>query len=157
MLQAMAVENYFEYFIGIGKDQNEVSKAKTRLGELDPQNASAFWGDTEKLLPAISDRSVDNFFIVMPEDYVPVTTIEGKSSFRAMLAIISKKLVQSGRLRILTDLEKDSKLFTELVLTANEAGFQLTSNVGKTYFPNDWHDPEFRPNRKPQVVVLAPK
>jgi tRNA G46 methylase TrmB len=157
MLQAMAVENYFEYFIGIGKDQNEVSKAKTRLGELDPQNASAFWGDTEKLLPAISDRSVDNFFIVMPEDYVPVTTIEGKSSFRAMLAIISKKLVQSGRLRILTDLEKGSKLFMELMLTANEAGFQVTSNVGKTYFPNDWHDPEFRPNRKPQVVVLAPK
>jgi ABC-type ATPase with predicted acetyltransferase domain len=43
------------------------------------------------------------------------------------------------------------------MLTANEAGFQLTSNIGKTYFPNDWHDPEFRPNRKPQIVVLAPK
>jgi tRNA G46 methylase TrmB len=157
MLQAMAVENYFEYFIGIGKDQNEVFKAKTRLAELDPQNASASWGDTEKLLPAISDRSIDNFFIVLPENYVPVTTIEGKSSFRAMLAIISKKLVHGGKVRILTDLEKDSKLFSELVLTAGEAGFQPISNVGKTYFPNDWRDPEFRPNRKPQTIVLTPK
>ncbi len=157
MLQAMAVENYFEYFIGIGKDQNEVFKAKTRLAELDPQNASVFWGDTEKLLPAISDRSIDNFFIVLPENYVPVKTIESKSSFRARLAIISKKLVHGGRVRILTDLEKDGELFTELVLTAGEAGFQPISNVGKAYFPNDWRDPEFRPNRKPQTVVLAPK
>ena len=157
MLQAMAVDNYFEYFIGIGKDQNEVFKAKSRITELDPQNASAFWGDTEKLLPAISDRSIDNFFIVLPEHYLPITTIEGKSSFRAMLAIISKKLVHGGRLRILTDLEKHSKLFMELVLTAKEAGFQLTSNVGKTYFSSDWRDPEFRPDKKPQMIILVPK
>ena len=157
MLQAMAVENYFEYFIGIGRDQNEVFKAKTRFAELDPQNASAFWGDTEKLLPAISDRSIDNFFIVLPEDYVPITTIEGKSSFRAMLAIISKKLVQGGKLRILTDLEEDSQLFTNLISIADEAGFGSTSNIGKRYFPSDWHDPEFRPNRRPQFVVLVLK
>jgi hypothetical protein len=157
MLQAMAVDNYFEYFIGIGKDQDGVFKAKARLAELDPQNASVFWGDTEKLLPAISDRSIDNFFMVLPEQYAPITAIEGKSSFRAMLAIISKKLVHGGRVRILTDLERDSKLFKEMVLTANEAGFQPVSNVGKTYFPNDWRDQEFHPNRKPQIVVFALK
>ena len=157
MLQAMAVENYFEYFIGIGRDQNEVFKAKTRFAELDPQNASAFWGDTEKLLPAISDRSIDNFFIVLPEDFVPITTIEGKSSFRAMLAIISKKLVYGGKLRILTDLEEDSQLFTSLVSIADEAGFGPTSNIGKRYFPSDWHDPDFRANRRPQIVVLVSK
>ena len=123
MLQAMAVDNYFEYFIGIGKDQNEVFKAKARLTELDPQNASVFWGDTEKLLPAISDRSIDNFFIVLPEHYVPITAMEGKSSFQAMLAIISKKLVHGGKVRILTDLERDSKLFKALVLTSNRSWF----------------------------------
>jgi hypothetical protein len=155
MLQAMAVENYFEYFIGIGKDQSEVFKAKTRFAELDPQNASAFWGDTEKLLPAISDRSIDNFFIVLPEDYVPFATIGGKNSFRAMLAIISKKLVSGGKLRILTDLEEDNDLFTDLVSLVNEAGFESTSNFGKRYFPMDWRDPDFRPDRKLQVVVLV--
>jgi Putative methyltransferase len=157
MLQAMAIENYFEYFIGIGKDQNEVFNAKTRFAELDPQNASAFWGDTEKLLPAISDRSIDNFFIVLPENYVPINTIGGKSSFRAMLAIISKKLVQGGKLRILTDLEEDNQLFTDLLSIAGEASFQPTSNIGKRYFPSDWRDPEFRPNSKPQIVVFMSK
>jgi hypothetical protein len=155
MLQAMAVDNYFEYFIGIGKDQNEVFKVKRRFAELDPQNASAFWGDTEKLLPAIVDRSIDNLFLVLPEYYLPLITIEGKSSFRSLLAIISKKLVRAGTLRILTDLERDSGLFRELMLTANEAGFELISNAGKAYFPKDWFDPEFRPNRKPHVVVFA--
>jgi hypothetical protein len=157
MLQAMAIENYFEYFIGIGKDQNEVFNAKTRFAELDPQNASAFWGDTEKLLPAISDRSIDNFFIVLPENYVPINTIGGKSSFRAMLAIISKKLVHGGRLRILTDLEEDNQLFTDLLSIAGEASFQPTSNIGKRYFPSDWRDPEFRLNSKPQIVVFMSK
>ncbi len=157
MLQAMAIENYFEYFIGIGKDQNEVFNAKTRFAELDPQNASAFWGDTEKLLPAISDRSIDNFFIVLPENYVPITTIGGKSSFRAMLAIISKKLVHGGKLRILTDLEEDNQLFTDLLSIAGEASFQPTSNIGKRYFPSDWRDPEFRLNSKPQIVVFMSK
>jgi hypothetical protein len=155
MLQAMAVDNYFEYFIGIGKDQKEVFNAKRRFAELDPQNASAFWGDTEKLLPAIADRTIDNIFLVLPEYYLPLNTIEGKNSFRSMLTIISKKLVRTGTLRILTDLEKDSTMFRELILTANEAGLELISNSGKTYFPKDWFDPEFRPNRKLQVVVFA--
>ena len=124
---------------------------------MDPQNASAFWGDTEKLLPAISDRSIDNFFIVLPEQYLPITTIEGKNSFRAMLAIISKKLVYGGRVRILTDLEKHSKLFTDLISAAKEAGLQLISDEGKTYFPTDWRDPEFRADRKPMIIVLMLK
>jgi hypothetical protein len=156
MLQAMAVENYFEYFIGIGKDQNEVFKAKRRFAELDPQNASAFWGDTKKLLPAIADRSIDNFFLVLPEYYLPLITIESKDSFRAILAIISKKLVHAGKLRILTDLETDTVLFRQLIHTANEAGLEQNSDAGKRYFPKDWLDPEFKPNRKPQVVVFAP-
>jgi hypothetical protein len=48
-------------------------------------------------------------------------------------------------------------LFTSLVSIADEAGFGPTSNIGKRYFPGDWHDPEFRPNRSLQVVVLVLK
>lgn len=157
MLQSMATDNWGEYFIGIGKDQSEVFKAKSRFTELEPQNASAFWGDTEKLLPAIADRSIDNFLMVLPEHSAPFTTMESKSSFRSMLMVISKKLARGGTFRILTDLEKDSAEFRELVLLANQAGFQLTTARGKTYFPEDWRDPEFLHDRKLQIVVLAPK
>jgi hypothetical protein len=155
MLQVMAVDNYFEYLIGIGKDQNEVFKAKRKFAELDPQNASAFWGDSEKLLPAIADRSIDNFFLVLPEYYLSIITVEGKNSLRTMLAIMSKKLVRAGKVQILTDVEKETVLFRKLVLTANEAGLELSSSTDKKYFPNDWIDPEFKQNRIPQLVVFG--
>jgi hypothetical protein len=43
------------------------------------------------------------------------------------------------------------------VLTAKESGFLLTSDEGKTYFPSDWRDAEFRPGRKPQILVFVLK
>lgn len=156
MLHAMATDNWAEYFIGIGKDQNEVFKAKSRFTELDPQNASAFWGDTEKLLPAIADRSIDNFFMVLPEHSVP-STVESKSSFRSMLEVLTKKMKHEGTFRVLTDIEKDSEIFRELVMIARQAGLQWTANKGKEYFPKDWRDPDFKPERKPQVIVFVPK
>jgi hypothetical protein len=157
MLQSIAINNWGEYFIGIGKDQNEVFKAKSKFSELDPQNASAFWGDTEKLLPAITDRSIDNFLMVLPEHIGLLDTTESKSAFRSMLSVMSKKLVRGGTLRILTDLEKDSEAFRELVVVASHVGFQLIGNSGKTYFPADWRDPEFKVGRNPHIVVLAHK
>ncbi len=156
MLHAMATDNWAEYFIGIGRDQSEVFKAKSRFTELDPQNASAFWGDTEKLLPAIADRSIDNFLMVLPEHSAPATP-EGKSSFRSMLQVLTTKMRHDGTFRILTDIEKDSEIFRELVLVARQAGLQWVPNKGKEYFPKDWRDPEFQPERSPQVIVFAPK
>ncbi len=157
MLQLMAEENYAEYFIGIGKDQREVFKAKSRFSQLEPQNASALWGDTEKLLPAIGDRTIDNFLMVLPEHTVLLSTAESKNSFRSMLAVLSRKLVSNGTLRILTDLEKDSATFRELLVIASHEGFQLIANSGKTYFPKGWRDQEFKPGKSTQIAVLALK
>ena len=158
MLQAIAEDNYAEYFIGICKDQTEVFRTKARFTRLEPQNASAFWGDTEKLLPAIIDRSIDNFLMVMPEHTVQLSSIESKSSLGSMIAVLSKKLVRDGKLRILTDLEKDSTAFRNLVAIAGQEGFQLVAkNTGKTYFPKDWQDSEFGPSRDPQIIVFALK
>ncbi|HXV45258.1 MAG TPA: hypothetical protein VD736_01140, partial [Nitrososphaera sp.] len=142
---------------GIGRDQSEVFKAKSRFAELDPQNASAFWGETEKLLPAIGDRSIDNFLMVLPEHSAPLNTTESKSSFRSMLATMSKKLTRGGSLRILTDMEMESAASRDLVSLINQAGFQLVTDEGKEYFPEDWRDPDFSPDKRPHVVVFAPK
>jgi hypothetical protein len=155
LLQSMAAENWSEYFIGIGRDQNEVFRTKTRFARLDPQNASAFWGDAGKLLPAITDRKIDSFFLVLPEHEAALTTVEGKAAFLATLSAVSEKLARGGALRILTDVEKESKTFRELLDIASQAGFQLAPNSGKSYFPSNWRDPEFKDNRKPQVLVLA--
>jgi tRNA G46 methylase TrmB len=151
----MAVENWAEYFIGIGRDQNEVFKAKSKFAELDPQNASAFWGDTERLLPSITDRTIDNFFLVLPERSAPVSA-EGWASFRAMLSALGKKLVRGGTVRILTDIETGDPAFNELVQIAEQNNFERTSN-SKSYFPDGWRDPEFKAGSKPHVIALALK
>jgi tRNA G46 methylase TrmB len=147
MLQVMASDNWSEYFIGVGKDQNEVMKAKSRLAELDPQNASAFWGDERRLLPSIADRSIDNFLIVMPEHAMPSAPEEWR------FATLAKKLVQGGAVKILTDLGGDSSRFKEIVASAEQAGFALAAEAGKAYFPKDWPDPDFK--EKSHVVTLA--
>ncbi|MGH9991589.1 MAG: hypothetical protein ACREAZ_02965 [Nitrososphaera sp.] len=157
MLRRMASECWSEYFIAIGRDQNEVFKAKSTFSELDPQNALAFWGDSERLLSDIPNRSIDNFLLVLPEHSVPLSTSDGMASFRSMFADLSKRLVRGGAIRIMTDLDKDSQAFRKLVSIAAEAGLQPVDSAGKSYFPNDWRDPEFRTGSNPQIIILVPK
>jgi hypothetical protein len=153
MLQSIATENWGEYFIGIGKDQTEVFKAKSRFAILDPQNASAFWGDTEKLIPAISDGSIDNFLMVLPESSGLIATPDGRSSLKSMFAILPRKLTPEGSLRILTDLEGPS--LEALIEMANQTGMQKVVSKNKKYFQKDWRDPEFKVGIEPQVVVFV--
>jgi tRNA G46 methylase TrmB len=157
MLQAIADDNYTEYFIGIDHDQDEVFRAKSKFIELEPQNASAFWGDIDKLLPAINNRSIDNFLMVLPEHECIFVIGEGKSAFKSMLATISKKLLQGGTLRILTDLENNSSTFRDFVLVASQEGFKQVKNTGKSYFPKNWRDYDFKPGRIPWIIVLELK
>ena len=155
MLQVIAADNWSEYFIGVGKDQGEVFKAKSRLAELDPQNASAFWGDERKLLPSIMAGSIDNFLMVLPQRAMPEEP-EGWATLQSILAILAKKLAQGGRIKILTDVDINGEKFHELAEAAAVAGFAPDQrNAGKTYFPKDWTDPDFV--RLPHVVILAPK
>ena len=71
MLEEIAVNNWAEYFIGIGKDQTEVSKAKLRFADLDPPNASSFWGDTRKLVPNIAIDPLTIFYWFYPKSIFP--------------------------------------------------------------------------------------
>ncbi|MER3407745.1 MAG: hypothetical protein C4292_02910 [Nitrososphaera sp.] len=158
LLQAMASENWSEYFIGIGKDQSEVFRAKSRLAELEPQNASAFWGDERKLLPSITDGSIDNFIFVLPAAHLP-STPEERVSMHQMLSTLGKKLVKNGgKIKILTDAERADDAFKRFIEVAEQAGFAEVkdeSAEGKRYFPKEWTDREF--TAKPRIVTLAPK
>jgi tRNA G46 methylase TrmB len=155
MLQNIAINNWAEYFIGIGKDQSEVLRAKSKFAELDPPNASAFWGDTHKLVPNIMDKSIDNFLMVLTQNFRPLNSMEEKLSFRSLLANMVSKLTANGTLQILTDLEKDSTKFKELIAIIVDTGFQLDVNyTGKTYFPKDWKDPDFINGKTAKILVF---
>jgi tRNA G46 methylase TrmB len=155
MLHNIAINNWAEYFIGIGKDQSEVLRAKSKFAELDPPNASAFWGDTHKLLPNIMDKSIDNFLMVLPQNFRPFNSMEEKLLLRSLLAIMVSKLTANGTLQILTDLEKDSAKFKELIAIIVDTGFQLDVNyTGKTYFPKDWKDLDFINGKIAKIVIF---
>lgn len=155
MLHNIAINNWAEYFIGIGKDQSEVLRAKSKFAELDPPNASAFWGDTHKLLPNIMDKSIDNFLMVLPQNFRPFNSMEEKLLLRSLLAIMVSKLTANGTLQILTDLEKNSAKFKELIAIIVDTGFQLdVSYTGKTYFPKDWKDPDFINGKTAKILIF---
>jgi tRNA G46 methylase TrmB len=158
MLQQIAANNWAEYFIGIGTDQIEVLRAKSKFADLDPPNASAFWGDIRKLLPHILDKSIDNFLIVLPQNFVYFFTMQEKLSLRSLFAFLSAKLTAGGTLQLLTDLEINNVMFNELIAIIMDAGFQIAlGNVGKTYFPKDWKDTNFIEGQIPQVLIFHPK
>ena len=154
MLYRIASNHWSEYFIGIGKDQNEVLRAKSIFATLEPQNASSFWGDAMKLIPRIQDRSVDNFFIVLPERNVSSNTL---SSLKALLPNLREKLVnERGAVQILTDMNAESDLFKELASITTNASFQL-SHEDNVYFPMDWDDGSFQDARNLNVLALRSK
>ncbi len=155
MLQKMAAENWSEYFIGIGRDQGEVLKAKSRLAALDPQNASAFWGDVQKLLPAIMDGSIDNFLMVMPERDALLGAQDERTLLRTTLSTLARKLCDGGTVKILTDIEENSKKFEVLLEVARNAGLEYDAKNDKEYFPEGWRDPEFKDGRRHLMTFVS--
>jgi hypothetical protein len=151
MLLRIASNHWSEYFIGIGTDQDEVLRAKSKFAALDPQNASSFWGDTMKLVPRIQNLSIDNFFFILPEkDFSSIAA----PSFGKLLSILKVKLVgDRGTVQILTDINEDSQFFRELLSYIASSSFKL-SNSGKVYFPKDWDSGSSLKKHSIRVLVL---
>jgi tRNA G46 methylase TrmB len=113
MLYQLANDIYAEFFIGIGEDQNEISFAKSKITELEPQNASVFWGNSIKLIPSIPDKSIDNFILNIT-NWSMADSQTNKTSFSLMIKAISEKMTDQGSLQVLTDIPKESDLFNSI-------------------------------------------
>jgi len=158
VLGEMAVNNWAEYFIAISKDQKEVLKAKSMFAALDPQNAASFWGDSQKLLPNIADKSIDNFLLILSQNFDPLNTVEEKLSTRSMFAILALKLVKSGTLQIITDLQEHTQGYRDLINIVLETDFERDLvKPTRIYFKIDRKYPEFTEGRTPKVLIFRPK
>ena len=132
MVYRMANDIYAEFFIGIGEDQNEISFAKSKIIELEPQNASVFWGNPVKLLPSIPDHSVDNFIINMPKSS-GLEILTNTGTFSSIISTICAKMLNTGTLHILTDIPKGSDLFNTIYQEILSKGFTDCSEVSNSY------------------------
>jgi len=157
LLEEIAVNNWAEYFIAISKDQNEVLKAKTKFAELDPPNASSFWGDSQRLLANVADRSIDNFLLVLSQNLDSINTV--KEKLRSLFTVLPLKLVNTGTLQMLTDLQETNacqlKELTNIVL---DSGFEIDLlKSTKLYFKINSKYLVFTEGRTPRILVFRPK
>ncbi|CAN5520407.1 hypothetical protein BH18THE1_BH18THE1_10540 [soil metagenome] len=132
LIYRMANDVWSEFFIGIGEDQDEISYAKLKFTELDPLNASVFWGNPTKLLPNIPDGSIDNFIINLPSSRQE--TLTNKESFSSIISTINKKLTNSGTFQIITDVSKESDAFNFIYKEILSKDFVDCSKGSKSYY-----------------------
>jgi hypothetical protein len=157
LLEEIAANNWAEYFIAISKDQKEVLKAKTKFADLDPPNASSFWGDSQRLLANIADRSIDNFLLVLSQNFDSLNTL--KEKLRSLFTVLPLKLVNTGTLQMLTDLQDSNacqlKELTNIVL---DSGFEIDLlKSTKLYFKRNSKYLGFTEGRIPRILVFRPK
>ena len=133
LIYEMANDAWAEFFIGIGEDQNEISYAKSKFMELDPQNAAVSWGNPTKLLPNIPNNSIDNFIINMPKS-TELEILTNSSSLSSLIGTISIKMINTGTLQIVTDIPKGGDLFNTLYKEILSKGFVECSEGSKSYF-----------------------
>ncbi len=157
LLEKIAVNNWAEYFIAISKDQNEVLKAKTKFADLDPPNASSFWGDSQRLLANIADRSIDNFLLVLSQNFDPLSTI--KEKLRSLFMVLPLKLVNTGTFQMLTESKETNvcqlKELTNIIL---DSGFEIDLlKSTKLYFKINNKYLGFTEGIIPHILVFRPK
>ena len=132
LIYRMANEVWSEFFIGIGEDQNEISYAKSKFTELEPLNASVFWGNPTKLLPNIPDGSIDSFIVNLVSSRQEI--LANKESFTSIIGTINKKLTNSGTLQLIMDLSKESEVFNFIYNEILSKDFMDCSEDIKSFF-----------------------
>jgi len=96
--------------------------------------------------------------LILSQYLDPLNTIEEKLSGRSVFAVLALKLVKSGTLQILTDLEEDSVEYKELINMVLETGFERDQiKPTRVYFKIDRKYPEFTQGKIPRVLIFRPK
>lgn len=155
MIYQMANEIYAEFFIGIGDDQNEISFAKSKITELDPQNASVFWGNFVKLIPSIPDKSIDNFILNIPSSS-GLEILTNKTLFSSMINTMIEKLIDNGSLVILTDIPKGSDIFNSIYNEILSKGF-IDCTKASNYYLSKLDPATLHYSSKPYVLSFCKK
>jgi len=132
LVYRMANDVWSEFFIGIGEDQNEISYAKSKFTELEPLNASVFWGNPTKLIPNIPDGSIDSFIINLASSRQEILT--NKESLSSIISIINKKLTNFGTLQIIMDVPKESEVSNFIYKEILSKDFVDCSEDSRAYF-----------------------
>jgi tRNA G46 methylase TrmB len=130
-----AIMNKNEFFIGIGKNKEDVMMAQSKLKVIEIENIEVFPGNTERLLPFIKDRSIDNFIITIYND-------KKKDSnktrlLRDLFYSYSSKLVINGTIQIIIGKDQDYENITSLLPNREYKMVNISNNIISKDILND--------------------
>jgi tRNA G46 methylase TrmB len=96
-----ALANKNEFFIGIGKNKENIMIARSKLKILGIGNLEVFPGNIDRLLPFIEDKTIDNFIVNMYID--TKKDINNIRLLKELFYSYNSKLVLNGTIQIIVD------------------------------------------------------
>lgn len=119
-----------EFFICIGKEQDEIIKAQSILSKLDLDNIEILHGDIKKLLPFIRDKSIDNFILTITTDNNQSKEhYEKIKILKSIFGLFDSKSNVNGTIKIIIDNEEIHKL---IISAIPKNKFRIAETVNKT-------------------------
>lgn len=142
-----------EFFIGIGKNKEDIMTAQSKSKEAGIENLEVFPGDTVRLLPFIKDRSIDNFIITMTND-------EKKDLHKTVLLkdlfySHSSKLVMNGTIQVITGKDQDHENIISLIPDQEFKVMDISnSNISKD-ISNDGEFTDLEKLAKVKMITIS--
>ena len=130
-----AIVNKNEFFIGIGKNKEDVMVAQSKLKVVEIENIEVFPGNTERLLPFIKDRSIDNFIITITND--KKKDFNKTRLLRDLFYSYSSKLVINGTIQIIIGKDQDYENIISLIPNREYKMMNISNNIISKDILND--------------------
>ena len=112
-LISSALTNRNEFFIGIGKNKEDLMMAQSKLKAVGIENLEVFPGNTDRLLPFIKDKSIDNFIISLINDRK--TEAHKTRLLRDLFYSYNSKLTLNGTTQIIIERDQNYEKIISLI------------------------------------------
>nr|MBA3749425.1 hypothetical protein [Nitrosopumilus sp.] len=116
-----------EFFIGIGKNREDVMIAQSKLKVIGLENLEVFPGDIERLLPFIKDKSIDRFIITITDEVKK--DVNKIRLLRDLFYSYSSKLVSNGTIQIVIGKDQNIERIISLMSDQEFKILNISDNI----------------------------
>jgi hypothetical protein len=130
-----ALANKNEFFIGIGKNKEDIMIAQSKLKVFEKENIEILTGNIEKLLPFIKDKSIDNIIINISNELK--IDINKATLLKDLFYSYNSKLVLNGTIQIIIDKNQDYDEVISLMPNQEFKIINISTNIISKYILNN--------------------
>jgi hypothetical protein len=130
-----ALANKNEFFIGIGKNKEDIMIAQSKLKVFEKENIEILTGNIEKLLPFIKDKSIDNIIINISNELK--IDINKATLLKDLFYSYNSKLVLNGTIQIIINKNQDYDEVISLMPNQEFKIINISTNIISKYILNN--------------------